>query len=499
MRIKNLENLTSHGNVEGRKLIAEIMEAGLQASDPYYNTLKLLHIEDGKLHIGYPDFEPTGSPRTGEDVYDLSKDIDRIFVFGAGKGVQRVVKALEEILGDYLVGGQVVVKYGDELILDKVQVAWGGHPLPDEGCVEGCKRIIASIEAAHLTERDLVFTVAGNGISSLLTLPVPEVSLPEVMEMVRITQIVRGLPTSKVSIIRNQLDQLKGGRITRLLRPAKMIHIQAIDINEVNSFGDRGYRAMTQSNMWLHFLPDMSSAEDAIKILKDSDSWDLVSESIRKYLSQPHPERDVLRKEEFEQMDCRIYGIMPTHMNFVPVAMQKAEELGYPAHLLTRKTFVEASVAGALVGRIATTVENYETPFKAPCALVLTGELVVTVGKEGGIGGRNQEFALAASTVLFGSKRIVIATADTDGTDGPGGRFDEDAWNQGCHTLTGGIVDGYLLEEAKERGVDVQDALKTHATSKALWQLDSGIWATQNISVQDLIVVLIMDHDGATS
>ena len=109
------------------------------------------------------------------------------------------------------------------------------------------------------------------------------------------------------------------------------------------------------------------------------------------------------------------------------------------------------------------------------------------------------DLAIAASTVLFGSKRIVIATADTDGTDGPGGRFDEDAWNQGCHTLTGGIVDGYLLEEAKERGVDVQNALKTHATSKALWQLDSGIWATQNISVQDLIVVLIMDHDGATS
>lgn len=498
MRILNTQALTSHGNVEGRKLVAEIMEAGLQASDPYYNTLKMLRVEDGKLHIGYPDFEPDGSPRTGEDVYDLEKDLDRIFVFGAGKGIQRVVKALEEVLGKFLTDGHIIVKHGDELILEKVEVSYGGHPVPDEGCVEGCQKMVQKIEQAHLTPRDLVFTVAGNGVSSLLTLPVPEVSLHEVEEMVRITQIQKGLPTSKVSMVRNQLDQLKGGRITRLLYPAKMIHIVSIDVNEINSFGDRGYHGLTHSNMWLHFLPDMSSQEVAIDVLKSSGAWELVAPSIREYLQEEHPERDVLRKDEFEKMDCRIFGIMPTHMTFVPVAMQKAEELGYPAYLLTRKTFVEAAPAGALIGRMASTIEAYETPLKAPCVLVLTGELVVTVGKETGIGGRNQEFALSAATVIQNSKRIVIAASDTDGTDGPGGRFDEDAWRQGCRSLNGGIVDGYLMEEAKQKGVDVAQALKTHATSKALWDLDSGMWATQNISVQDLIVALIMDHDGAT-
>jgi len=197
-------------------------------------------------------------------------------------------------------------------------------------------------------------------------------------------------------------------------------------------------------------------------------------------------------------MDCRIYGIMPNNTNFVPVAMKKAEELGYPAHLLTRRTFVEAAPAGALLGRIANNVESFSDPFKAPCALFMTGELLVTVGKETGIGGRNQEFALSAATVLNNSRRIVIGASDTDGTDGPGGKFDDEAWDKGCHALNGGIIDGYLMQEAKERGVDIAQALKTHATSKALWDLSSGIWATQNISVQDLIVALVMDHDGAT-
>lgn len=498
VRIKNPYTLTNHGNVEGRKIITEIMETGLQAADPYYNAKKLLRLEGGRLHIGYPDFEPNGSPKTGEDVYDLATDIDRIFVFGAGKGIQRVVKAIEEVLGDYLTGGQVIVKHGDDLILEKVGVTFGGHPIPDEGCIAGCRRMVEQIENAHLTERDLVFTVAGNGISSLLTYPVPEVSLEEVMDAVRIMQIQKGMPTPKVSFIRNQLDRLKGGRITRMLCPAKMVHIVSIDINEHNAFGDRGYYALMNSNMWLHFLPDMTSAYEAVAILKDSETWELVSPAIREYLQNCPPEREVLRQNEFEAMDCRIYGIMPNNTNFVPVAMKKAEELGYPAYLLTRRTFVEAAPAGALLARMANNVESFSDPFKAPCALFMTGELLVTVGNSKGIGGRNQEFALSAATVLNNSRRIVVAASDTDGTDGPGGNFDDDAWAQGCHALNGGIIDGYTLSEAKNRGVDIPMALKTHATSKALWDLDSGIWATQNISVQDLIVAIIMDHDGAT-
>lgn len=277
---------------------------------------------------------------------------------------------------------------------------------------------------------------------------------------------------------------------------AKMVHIVSIDINEINSFGRKGYDGLMNTNIWLHSLPDMSSSEKAIEILKENNVWEEMSPSIREYLTNVGPEKDVLKAEEFEKMDCRIFGVMPTHMNFLPVAMKRAEELGYTPHLITRKTNVEASAAGALMARIANTVENDGTPFQAPCALIMTGELLVTVGQETGIGGRNQEFAISTIPIIKGSKRVVVASGDTDGTDGPGGAFNEDATARGCTTLAGGIIDGYTMAEAQERGVDIGQALKTHATSEALWKLDSGIWATNNISVQDLIVVLIMDHDG---
>ena len=89
-RIKNAENLVSHGNVPVRKAMLEILEAGLQAADPYHNTKKLINLRGNKLTVGYREFEPAGDPHSGKAVYDLSK-VERIYVFGAGKGMQHHV------------------------------------------------------------------------------------------------------------------------------------------------------------------------------------------------------------------------------------------------------------------------------------------------------------------------------------------------------------------------------------------------------------------------
>ena len=87
-RIENIERLVSHGNVPGRKAMLEILETGLQATDPYHNTRKLIHLEGNKLTVGVKEFEPAGDPHSGKAVYDLSR-IDNIYIFGAGKGIHR--------------------------------------------------------------------------------------------------------------------------------------------------------------------------------------------------------------------------------------------------------------------------------------------------------------------------------------------------------------------------------------------------------------------------
>jgi glycerate-2-kinase len=462
--------------------MVQILEAGLQAADPYHNARKLIHIDNGKLIVGNKEFEPEGSPRKGEEVYDLSR-IRKILVVGAGKGIQNVARAIEEVLGDRLTGGHVIDKKGHPIILKKIGVTLGGHPAPDEDCMRGCEKILEL--SKNMTDQDLVFTCVANGVSSLLTLPAPGISLEDLRKTTLATQIERGMSTRELNPIRNHLDRMKGGRISRYFHPARMIHIISID---PGTYEQRMYQ-----NYWLHNLPDGTTFQEALESLRHYDALDAVPTSVRKYIEKGDPGQETVKAADFEKMSFRIFGIMPGYWQSgkLPAAMKKAEELGFRPFVLTDKLIeIEAGQAGVYLASIADTVEGRGMPFEPPCALFSSGELVVTVGKEKGIGGRNQEFVLSAALKISGSENIVIGSVDTDGTDGPGAQFMEGASEIPC--LAGGIVDGQTVKEARKLGIDLIEELKRHNTTSPLWKLNSGVVATPNISLIDLTVALIL-------
>ena len=167
MRITNKEQLAAHGNREGRKIVAELLDAGLDALDPYVRVKQLVHVENGKIVLHTDGFEMKGDPHAGPLEFDL-KDYDRVYVIGAAKGVQRAALAMEEALGDVLTGGHVIAKHGEDIICKKIGVTLAGHPVPDEACVEGCEKIEAL--ARDITSRDLVFTITGSCPSSLISI-----------------------------------------------------------------------------------------------------------------------------------------------------------------------------------------------------------------------------------------------------------------------------------------------------------------------------------------
>jgi len=482
-RIKNTGSLVSHGNVPGRKAMLEILEAGLQAADPYHNARKLIHLRGDKLTVGCREFEPEGDPHSGNAVYDLSQ-IENIYVFGAGKGIQRVAKALEDTLGERIAGGHVIDKKGHPKILQRIGVTFGGHPIPDEDCVSGCERILEMTRG--LTRNDLVFTCVSNGVSSTLTMPVPGVSLEDVRKTTHIMQIEHGAPTRDVNSVRNHLDMMKGGRISRYIYPAPAVHIIARD--------PVTYDELMHQNYWLHTLPDCTTFQLAVENIKKWDAWKEVPSAVREFLARGDPKYETVKAEEFEKMPSRIFGIMPGYKYTAkfPAAMKKARELGFRPVLLTDELWgVEARHAGICLAAICQTIERIGKPFPPPCALFTSGEVVVTVGSERGIGGRNQELALAAAAGIAGSSHIVIASVDTDGTDGPGTQFF--AGSGGIpHCLAGGIVDGETVAEAMKAGLNINEAIKRHNTSPILWKLGSGIEATPNISLVDFTVALVM-------
>ena len=494
MRILNAGSIGSHGNVEGRKQVVEILEAGLQASNPYHNVRKLVRVEGNHLIVGFPLFEPGGSPRSGDEVFDLDK-IGSIYVVGAAKGVQHAARAIEDVLGDRLTGGHVIAKHGDQPLLSRIGVTYGAHPVPDEGCARGCRQILKVLEGVK--PEDLVFTIVGNGVSALLTLPVDEVSLEDIRRITYDMQIEKGAPTEDLNAVRNHLDQMKGGQISRRLQQVRAVHIVVFDVNDfiypqdIPRSACYGYHHLIHRNLWLHSLPDFTTFHDAVAMLKKWDVWDRAPEAVRRYLLNAGPERETVKAAEFERWNHRIFGVMPKELGVLPMAAARAAELGYTPHVLSRFLQAEASQAGYTLADIAKTVEKDGTPFTPPCALLSSGELLVTVGEEHGIGGRNQEFALAAARRIRGSQRIVVGAVDTDGTDGPGGQFwaDEGA---SIPCLGGGLVDGYTAQEAETAGIDLHAALRRHNTSQALWALDCGVHIDQNISLGDLDVILIM-------
>ena len=498
MRIKNYDELTTHGNIKGRRMAADIIEAGLSAGNPYNNTLKLVSIKDNKLIFDNKDMEPGGDPRSGPAIYDLDK-IDRIFIFAVGKGILYMVKALEEVLGDHLTGGFAIGKHGDELITEKVEVTFGSHPVPDEHGVNGCRKMMEMIASLNLTENDLALTVMGNGCSALAALPDEGISVEDVKFLNQYGLIDHGMNTEAMSYLRNQIDRFRGGRVLRAMRPAQIVNLLGIGPGAVErtdpQYATR-YESFLRNNLWLPNLADRTTPQEAIDIAKQWGVFEGLPESIRKKLLSNPKESETVSYEEYESYNCRVFGVMPPNMSALNAAMSKAEEFGFETHYLTSYWHVESAPVGGYVAQYARTIQKSGKPYKAPCALFETGELVVTVSGEAGIGGTNQEFCASAATFIDGNKRIVIAAVDTDGTDGPGGDFHPDATAKGINCLTGGIVDGYTAGEAKKKGVDLFTAVKTHGTSKALWELGSGIAAVQNISVGDLHCILILDEDG---
>lgn len=486
MRVKNKEQLTSHGNREGRRIVADLLDAGLDALDPYVRVKKLVHVENGRIVLHTEGFEMKEDPHAGPLAFDL-RDYDRVFVIGAAKGIQRAALAMEEALDDVLTAGHVIAKHGEEIICKKISVTLAGHPVPDAACVEGCQKIEAL--ARDITERDLVFTIFGSGCGSLMTYPANDITIEDIAAFTHMMQIEKGVPTSDLNPIRTHIDRFKGGRLSRLFKPATMVHMTTADPSKQNTPVMRTtYFELLETNTFFPPLSTATTYADCLAILKKWNAWDETPPSIQRWLLNGTPETESMSVAEYESLGARFFGLIFKDATVYPAVRAKTKEYGLTCVMLSEYQQAEAREAGYVDAAMALCAERMGEPFRTPIVLMSSGENVVTVGAESGVGGRNQEYCIAAAQTIAGSKRIVVGAVDTDGTDGPGGLDYPGA----PECLAGAIIDGSTMQEAAEQGVDFWNAMKVHGTSEPLWKLNCGVSAEANVSALDLRVILIM-------
>ncbi len=459
--IQNTAELLSHGNASGRRVVLDLLEAGLRASDPYEHVRQLVRIEGGKLIVGREDARP-GEPEPL--VFDLAR-VGHIYVIGGGKAAQRQAKALEDVLGDLITAGHVNAKKGDTVQLERIGVTLAGHPIPDEDSVAGARKIVDVAQRAR--PGDIVFFSESGGGSALLTLPAPGITLQDLQDLNRLLYFERGASMWDTNAVRNMLVTLRQ-REVRYVDGAAFIQIST----DERPVGLRVHAG--KSN-------DRRTSDEAyryaVEVLKTYRCWDLVSESVRRFLLAADPRYGPLTPAEQARVHrFRVTG--PEQM--LEAAQRRAAELGLSATILASSlSDVEARSAGEVLGYVAQEAEVFGRPLKPPCVFICGGELVVTVGDGTGSGGRNQEFALATAPRIAGSRRIVVASVDSDGSDGP-------------TEMAGGIVDGETMDRARAAGLDVFAELRQHDSTRVLRRLGDAIFTgVRGTNVQDLRVVYV--------
>jgi glycerate 2-kinase len=465
MYITNRDELVSHGEREGRALALDILEGGLAAADPYENTLRLVRRAGDTLRIGGdPHMDVSGY---GEERISLS-EVRNVYVLGAGKAVQRQAEALEDLLGDRLTAGAITVKHGEGKRLRRIEVTEAAHPVPDEHGAAGARRILEIADQAG--EEDLVFTVFSDGASSLFSLPQDGLSLEELRAV-----FFLGIKYGSQQLIHQVMpyfSAVNSGRILQRIQPARTVNL----IMQVGMF-PRWHGRFTEVGSWVpSWPPPPSRMAQAAAGLRAVPWWEELPAPVRSLLERLDSRYDVPDWDAFRSYRASYWQPIDL-LQMVQGAVDAAERRGVKGVVLSHHLAALSSAAVSVLSHVAYEVEQFSRPFAPPVALITGGHLDVPTGGAGGVGGRNQEFALLWARELgrgrLASKRVVVAALDSDGTDGPGSQHVE-GYDE-LISMAGGIVDGYTLEEAEQAGVDVDAELAGHNSTIALMKTGSAI------------------------
>ena len=351
-----------------------------------------------------------------------------VVIVGAGKAGLAMARAAADVAGRVCVGGVVVVPHGGEgPCAGGVEVAAGGHPLPDSDGARATERLLAAVAGADATT--LVLVVLSGGASALLVAPADGVTLTE-KAAVSHALLASGADIHAFNTVRKHCSRVKGGGLARAA--AHAAGLWALVLSDVP--GDDLATIASGPT-----VPDPTTYADAARILAECLAPGDVPAAVRERIARGAAG---LVPETVKPGDAvlarAVTVLIGGNRDARAAAASAAAARGYAVEHVDAPLAGDATVAGRT---LATRL------LAAPAgrvALVAGGETTVRV-VPGGRGGRAQQLALAAAEVLAGSDAVLLA-AGTDGVDGP-----TDA--------AGACVDGETVARASRCGFSVARAL----------------------------------------
>jgi hydroxypyruvate reductase len=429
-----------------------IFYEGLQTAEPAAALKEYCRLENDRLIIG-------------DWVYDLNQ-YNKLVVIGAGKAAAPMAAALEEILGERINSGVINVKYEHVVELKAVTLIEAGHPVPDQNGQRGADDILNL--ANNAKHDDLVICLLSGGGSALLPLPFPGLSLQDKQDTIKVL-LSCSATIHEINAIRKHTSVIKGGRLAQAAYPATLVSLILSDV--VGDDLDVIASGPT--------VPDASTFSQCLEIF---DKYDIISElpapvvkHIRAGVAGKISETPKDDDPAFKRTRNLIIG---NNMKTIQAARQKADRLGYNVLILSSMIEGETQDVACVHGAIAREIIKTGNPLTPPACILSGGETTVTL-KGSGLGGRNQEFALAAAIDIADSKNIVVLSAGTDGTDGP-----TDA--------AGALADTTTMERALKLGLNPHQYLANNDAYHFFKKLgDLFLTGPTNTNVMDLRIVLV--------
>jgi len=353
-------------------------------------------------------------------------------------------------------------------IAEAVDVLAVDHPIPTARNAAAARRVRDLVES--LTEDDTLLLLISGGGSAHLALPAPDISLDEVRELTG-SLLAAGEPIERINTVRKHCEQLKGGRLAQRAHPARTIALIISDV--VGGSLDAIASGPT--------APDPTTFREALDVV-DEAGLDERHPAVRQHLERGvRGEIAETPKPGDPAFGLVEHRIIASNRTAVVAAATHARALGYGVRALEDPVVGEAARAARAFAREALGVAR--SPARGPLALIAGGETTVTLSPSPGLGGRNQEFALAAARVIAGHDGMTLASLATDGVDG-------------STDAAGAIVSGQTWERIVAAGLDPAASLAGHDAHAALDAVSALVrTGPTGTNVSDLMISLAGRHE----
>jgi hydroxypyruvate reductase len=362
----------------------------------------------------------------------------RALVVGGGKAAASMAVAVERAWPDAEIDGLVITRYAHGLPTRRVRVVEAGHPVPDAAGEAAAAEILA--RASALQTGDLLLVLVSGGGSSLLSLPVTEVSMDDLKRTTR-ELLASGAPIEQMNVVRKHLSRIAGGHLAAAAT-ARGATVVALIISDVT--GDSPADIASGP-----CAADPSTYADAIAVLR---RWNVAPPaSVVAWLARG--ERGEIA-ETPKPGDARLTGvenrIIATAHSSLAAAAEVFSRAGVRPVILGDTVTGEAREVAKVYAALVRELRLHDAPFARPVALISGGECTVTLPRGvNGRGGRCSEFLLSLAVELEGMPGVHAIAGDTDGIDGS-----ED--NAGAWLAPG------TPERAARAGVTLRSALDVH-------------------------------------